>query len=62
MRATFAAGLKMFLCPRRYSNSPKAFAIRSNGNVKPAKLTLIKTLAVFFQNIKFCKAQSRLNF
>ncbi|RGR89154.1 hypothetical protein DWY20_14275 [Phocaeicola coprocola] len=23
---------------------------------------LIKTLAIFFQNIKFCKAQSRVNF
>ena len=30
--------------------------------VKPAKLTLIKTFAVFFQNIKFCKAQSWVNF
>ena len=30
--------------------------------MKPAKLTLMKTLAVFFQNIKFCKAQSRVNF
>ena len=30
--------------------------------MKPAKLTLIKTLATFFQNIKFCKAQSWVNF
>ena len=30
--------------------------------MKLAKLTLIKTLAVFFQNIKFCKTQSRVNF
>ena len=33
---------------------------RKNG-MKPAKLTLIKTLAIFFQNIKFCKALSRVN-
>ena len=30
--------------------------------MKPAEFTFIKTLAVFFQNIKFCKAQSRVNF
>ena len=30
--------------------------------MKPAKLTLIKTFAIFFQNIKFCKPQSRVNF
>ena len=30
--------------------------------MKPAKLALMKTLAVFFYNIKFCKAQSRVNF
>ena len=30
--------------------------------MKLTKLTLIKTLAVFFQNIKFCKTQSRVNF
>ena len=29
--------------------------------MKPAKLTLIKALAIFFQNIKFCKTQSRVN-
>ena len=32
--------------------------IKREYRMKPAKLTLIKTLAVFFQNIKFCKAQS----
>jgi hypothetical protein len=26
------------------------------------EFTLIKTLAIFFQNIKFCKPQSRVNF
>ena len=30
--------------------------------MKPAKLTLMKTFAVSFQNIKFCKLQSRVNF
>ena len=30
--------------------------------MKPAKLTLMKTFAVSFQNIKFCKPQSRVNF
>ena len=30
--------------------------------MKPAKLTLIKTFTVSFQNIKFCKPQSRVNF
>ncbi len=30
--------------------------------MKSAKLTLMKTLAIFFYNIKFCKAQSRVNF
>ena len=30
--------------------------------MKPAKLTFFKTLAIFFQNIKFCEAQSRVNF
>ena len=30
--------------------------------MKSAKLTLVKTLAVFFQNIKFCEAQSGVNF
>ena len=30
--------------------------------MKPAKLTLLKTFAVFFQNIKFCEAQSWVNF
>ena len=30
--------------------------------MKPAKLTLMKTFAVFFQNIKFCEAQSWVNF
>ena len=36
--------------------------LKRKHRVKPAKLTLIKTLAIFFQNIKFCKAQSRVNF
>ena len=36
--------------------------LKRKHRVKPAKLTLVKTLAVFFQNIKFCKAQSRVNF
>ena len=30
--------------------------------MKSAKLTLMKTLAIFFQNIKFCKAQNWVNF
>ena len=30
--------------------------------MKPAKLTPIKTLAIFFYNIKFCKAQCWVNF
>ena len=30
--------------------------------MKPAKLTLMKTLAIFFYNIKFYKAQSWVNF
>ena len=30
--------------------------------MKPAKLTFMKTLAMFFYNIKFCKAQSWVNF
>lgn len=30
--------------------------------MKPAKLTLIKILAIFFQNIEFCKAQSWVDF
>ena len=29
--------------------------------MKPAQFTLIKTLAIFFQNIKFCKTQVRVN-
>ena len=29
---------------------------------KMDKLTLMKTLAIFFQNIKFCKAQNWVNF
>ena len=29
--------------------------------MKPAQFTLIKTLAIFFQNIKFCKTQGRVN-
>ena len=36
--------------------------LKQKQRMKPAKPTLMKTLAVFFQNIKFCKAQSRVNF
>lgn len=36
--------------------------LKRKHRVKPAKLTLVKTLAIFFQNIKFRKAQSRVNF
>ena len=36
--------------------------LKRKHRMKPAKLTLMKTLAIFFYNIKFCKAQSRVNF
>ena len=37
-------------------------AIKQKKRIKLVNLTLIKTLAIFFQNIKFCKVQSRVNF
>ena len=36
--------------------------LKRKHRMKSAKLTLMKTLAIFFQNIKFCKAQSRMKF
>ena len=36
--------------------------LKRKHRMKPAKLTLMKTLAIFFYNIKFCKAQSWVNF
>ena len=36
--------------------------LKREQRMKPAKLTIIKTLAIVFQNIKFCKNQSRVNF
>ena len=36
--------------------------LKREHRMKSAKLTLMKTLAIFFYNIKFCKAQSRVNF
>ena len=35
--------------------------IKRKQRMKPAKLTLMKTLAIVFQNIKFWKTQSRVN-
>jgi len=35
--------------------------IKRKHRMKPAKLTLMKTLAIVFQNIKFWKTQSRVN-
>jgi hypothetical protein len=34
IRAIFAKGLKIFLQPRRCSDRPMAFAIRSNRNIE----------------------------
>ena len=36
--------------------------LKRKDRMKSAKLTLMKTLAIFFQNIKFCKAQNWVNF
>lgn len=38
------------------------FKMLKQKTYKAANHTFIKNLAVFFQNIKFCKAQSGLNF
>ena len=60
MRAIFAEGLKMFLRPRRCSDRPAAFAAFKREQ-RSLPSSLIKTLR-YFQNIKFCKAQSWVNF
>ena len=38
------------------------YTVKQKHGVKPAKLTLIKTIMIFFQNIKFCKTQSGVDF
>lgn len=38
------------------------YTLKRKHRMKAAKFTLMKTLTIFFQNIEFCKAQSRMNF
>ena len=59
----FAEGVKIFLRPRHCSDKPAAFAIRSNGKRNEAcQAHSRQNSCGIFQNIKFCKAQSRMNF
>ena len=37
------------------------YTLKREHGMKPAKFTLMKTLAIFFQNIEFCKAECWLN-
>ena len=64
IRAIFAQGLKMFFVFQTMFRQVCGFChtFKQKHRMKSAKFAFIKTLAIFFRNIKFCKAQSRVNF
>ena len=49
------------LSPFRQAHS-LCHTLKRKHRMKSAKLSLMKTLAILFYNIKFCKAQGRVNF
>ena len=48
------------LAPQTLPRQPcfSCYTVERKHGMKPVKLTLVKTLATFFQNIELCKAQS----